>query len=222
MAVPRAELSVGPHLSWLLTGVPDAFLNVVFRTDLPPDRPGEIVDEALRHFRFRHVSKLSWWADTPGGDIGQHLMSRGLTFNANGTAMAADVRSVQDNMPTPGLEIVPVEDRAALQAWIQVMRVGFGLPGLAQRQLLELFAAVALEPPMHTFLAMLDRQPVRHLELFLGAGVAGIYNVTCLPEARGIGPWVAIIILGRSGGRTLVLPGPSHGVTLVRFPGSRT
>ena len=37
---PSSELSVGPHLSWLLTGVPDAFLNVVFRTDLPSDHAG--------------------------------------------------------------------------------------------------------------------------------------------------------------------------------------
>lgn len=190
---PGAELSVGPHLSWLLTGVPDAFLNVVFRTDLPPDDPGEIVDEALGRFRSRHVARLSWWVETPGGDQGQLLVSRGLTFNPGGTAMAADVRPIRaDVPPATGLKIVPVQDRAALQPWIQVMRVGFGLPELAQRRLLELFAAVALEPPMHTYLAMLDGRPVATAQLFVGAGVAGIYNVTCLPEARGRGIGTAV------------------------------
>ena len=88
---PGSELSVGPHLSWLLTCVPDAFLNVVFRTDLPPNRSGEVIDEALRHFQSRQVARLSWWVETPGGETGQQLKSRGLTFNAGGTAMAADV-----------------------------------------------------------------------------------------------------------------------------------
>ncbi len=190
---PGSELSVGPHLSWLLTGVPDPFLNVVFRTDLPSDHPSEVVDEALRHFRSRHVARLSWWVEGPGGITGQHLMSRGLTFNVGGSAMAAEVRSVQDGAPTlAGLEIVLVEDRTALDPWIQVMRVGFGLPEQANRQLLELFAAVALEPPMHTYLAMLDGRPVATSQLFLGAGVAGVYNVTCLPDARGRGIGAAV------------------------------
>jgi GNAT superfamily N-acetyltransferase len=192
---PGAELSVGPHLSWLLTGVPDAFLNVVFRSDLPPDHASEIVDEALGHFRSRHVARLSWWVETPGGAQGRLLTSRGLTFNAGGTAMAADVRSIRNQVPPPaGLAIVPVEDRTALLPWIQVMRVGFGVSELAQGRLLELFAAVALEPPMHTYLAMLDGRPVATSQLFLGAGVAGIYNVTCLPAARGRGIGTAVTL----------------------------
>jgi ribosomal protein S18 acetylase RimI-like enzyme len=191
--VPVAELSVGPHLSWLLTGVPDPFLNVVFRTDLPSDRVTEIVDEALRHFRSRHVARLSWWADWSGADPGQHLLRRGLTFDASGTAMAADLRSVDDTAPTPaGLVVAPVEDRTTLQRWIQVMSVGFGISKDAESRLLELFATVALEPPMQTYLALLDGRPVATSQLFVGAGVAGIYSVTCLPDARGRGIGTAV------------------------------
>jgi GNAT superfamily N-acetyltransferase len=190
---PGVELSVGPHLSWMLTGIPDAFLNVVFRTDLPADRAGAVVDDALSHFRARRITRLSWL--TPGADAGRLLVSRGLTFDAGGTGMAADLASVPDGLPAPaGLEIVPVEDRATLQPWVHVMRVGFGTPELAEPDLLDLFAAVMSAPRMCTYLALMDGRPVATSQLFLAAGVAGIYNVTCLPEARGQGIGAAVTL----------------------------
>lgn len=190
---PAAELSIGPSLSWLLTGVPDPFLNVVFRTDLPSDGLTEIVDDVLSYFRSRHVARLSWWADWSGADPGQHLLDRGLTFHSRGTAMAADLRSVADNAPTPaGLIITRVESRTTLRPWIRVMSVGFGIPKEAESRLLELFSSVALEPPLQTYLAMLDGRPVATSQLFVGSGVAGIYNVTCLPAARGRGIGAAV------------------------------
>jgi GNAT superfamily N-acetyltransferase len=190
---PVCDLSIGPHLCWLLTGVPDAFLNVVFRCDLPPDRADDIVDEALDLFRARHIARLSWWVESSVSGVGRLLESRGLTFNKGGTAMAANLRSGLEEEPAPaGLEIIRVDDRIALGHWIEVMRVGFGLPQEARARLFELFVAVAFEPPTHTYLALLDGRPVATSQLFTGAGVAGIYNVTSLPAARGRGIGTAI------------------------------
>jgi len=185
---PASELSIGPHLSWLLTGVPDAFLNVVFRTDLPTDHASDTVDEALQHFRSRHIARLSWLVESNLTEVARLLESRGLTFAEGGTAMAADLPAVPAEVPTPdGLAIVRVEDQIALQQWIEVMRVGFQIPQAAEKPLFELFAAVALDPPMHTYLALHHGRPIATSQLLVGAGVAGIYNVTCLPEARGRG-----------------------------------
>ena len=185
---PVAELTVGPHLSWLLTGIPDAFLNTVFRVDIPPDRTAEVVDEALAQFHHKHVARLSWWADNPDDDVGRQLLRRGLTLASGPTAMAADLGSIPDQFDLPpGLVIAPVVDHEQLKAWVHVSCVGFEIPEWAERRVLELCAPVALEPPMHSYLAVLDGRPVATSQLFLGAGVAGIYNVTTLPEARGRG-----------------------------------
>jgi GNAT superfamily N-acetyltransferase len=190
---PGAELSVGRHLSWLLTGIPDAFLNVVFRTGLPPDHAGEVVDEALAHFRARRISTLSWWA--PGADAGRLLASRGLTFDEGGTGMAADLGGLPESVPTrAGLVIVPVEDRASLWPWVRVMRVGFETPEQAEPDLVRVFAATLSVPQMRTYLALRDGRPVATSQLLMAAGVAGVYNVTCLPDARGQGIGAAVTL----------------------------
>ena len=38
---PKAEWHAGPDLTWLLTGIPDTFNNVVLQTRLPPNGAGE-------------------------------------------------------------------------------------------------------------------------------------------------------------------------------------
>ena len=72
------------------------------------------------------------------------------------------------------------------------MRIGFGTPESAERDLLEVFAAIGSGPQMCSYLVLLDGQPVATSQVLLGAGVAGIYQVTCLPEARGRGIGTAV------------------------------
>lgn len=194
---PRAELSVGPYLTWFITGIPDSFLNVVFRTQLPSDGAGEIIDETLAHFRSKNVTRLSWWADadTPRTELDRQLLSRGLAFNEGGTGMAADLQALPQDLPTPaGLSIIPVEDNARLKQWIHVTSIGFGIGEYGENQWLDLFADLAFELPTRSYLALLNGQPVATSQVFMSAGVAGIYNVTCLPEARhqGIGAAVTL------------------------------
>ena len=192
-----AELFVSPYLTYLLTSIPDAFLNVVFRTQLPSHRTGELIDETLAHFRSRNVQRLSWWAEseTPRTELETHLVSRGLIFNEGGTGMAADLGALPENLHSPaGLTIRPVEDTTALQQWVHITRIGFGIPEDAERRLFDLFADVVFELPMQCYLAILNGQPVGTSQFLLSAGVAGIYNVTCLPEARGQGIGAAITL----------------------------
>jgi ribosomal protein S18 acetylase RimI-like enzyme len=192
-----AELFDNPYLTYLLTSIPDAFLNVVFRTQLPSQRTDELIDETLAHFRSRNVQRLSWWAEgeTSRTELEKHLVSRGLIFNEGGTGMAADLGALPENLHSPaGLKIRPVEDTTALQQWVHITRIGFGIPEKAEGRLFDLFADVAFKDPMQCYLAILNGQPVGTSQFLLSAGVAGIYNVTCLPEARGQGVGAAVTL----------------------------
>jgi GNAT superfamily N-acetyltransferase len=197
---PSAELFDGPYMNWFLSGVPDPFMNVVLCTQLPPEGAGEIIDEALTHFRSMDVKRLSWWAetDTPRTDLDKQLLTHSLIFKEGGTGMAADLMALHEDLSIPaGLRIIPVEDRATLKQWIHVTSIGFGIPEYGERQFFELFANLNFELPVRSYLALLDGQPMGTSQFFLSAGVAGIYNVTCLPEARhqGIGAAITLTAL---------------------------
>src|SRR3972149_11979529 len=109
---PSVELSIGRYLTWLMTDLPDHFMNLVVCTQLPSEGIDELIDSALTHFRSLNIRKLSWLAQegVPANEIKKYLLAHGLIFSESfATEMAADLMSLPDDLPTPiGLRIVPV------------------------------------------------------------------------------------------------------------------
>jgi GNAT superfamily N-acetyltransferase len=190
------ELSIGRYLTWLITNMPDHFMNLVVCTQLPSEGANELIESALTHFRSLNIRKLSWLAQegVPALEIKEYLLSHGLTFRESfAIEMAADLTSIPSDLPVPaGLEILPVEDERTLRQWIQIASIGFGVPKEFEGVWFDFFAEAVFERPFRSYLALLDGQPVSTSQLFTSAGVAGIYNVTCIPEARGQGIGAAI------------------------------
>lgn len=214
---PKAELRDGPHLSWLLTGIPDTFNNVVFETQLPPERASDLIEQALDHFRTKNLARVAWWTEEgpQGAALKEQLVAHGLTFSEGATGMAVDLRALSKDLPRPaGLSITSVENRKTLEDWARVVNIGFGLPEWSERIWVDLFDDLTFALPLRSYLAILDGQPVGTSQLFVGAGVAGIYNVTCLPEARGRGVGAAItlepLLAAREMGQHMAILQASH------------
>ncbi len=194
----KAELSIGRYLTWLMTDLPDHFMNLVVCTQSPAEDPDELVESALTHFRSMNIQKLSWLtrAGAQSMELNQSLLTNGLTFRkAFATEMAVDLSILPETLSTcPGLKIIPVESSQTLKQWIHVASIGFRI-GEAHEQIWQNhFADVILNPQYRTYLALLDDKPVGTSQLFLSQGTAGIYNVTVLPEARcqGIGSAITL------------------------------
>ena len=99
--------------------------------------------------------------------------------------------------------------------------VGFGISEFGERRFFELYVALGFERPVRSYLAVLNGLPVATSQLFLSAGVAGIYNVTCLPGARrqGIGAAVTLTALleaRRQGYRISILQASTLGYPVYR------
>jgi len=195
-ASPSVELSIGRHLTWLVTDMPDHFMNLVVCTQLPEEGIAELVEHALSHFRDLNIRKLSWLAHegAQATELKKQLMAHGLTFRESfASEMAIDLTPFTAHSPLPaGLTIVPVEDDETLKQWIHVASIGFGVPKDIQDVWFKFFTYAACTLPFRTYLALLNGEPVATSQLFISAGVAGIYNVTCLPAARGQGIGAAI------------------------------
>jgi len=195
---PKVELSIGPYLSWLITDVPNFFMNLVVCTQLPSDGVDDLIENALDHFRRMKIRKLSWLLQegVEAGEIDQALLAHGLTFKESyATEMAVDLSLVPGDLPAPpGLKIIPVVDGSTLQQWIHIASIGFGIGEEFERVWYDFYADVIFDKWFRTYLALLDGKPVGTSQLFLSEGVAGIYNVTCLPEARNKGIGSAITL----------------------------
>ena len=194
---PNVELSVGKYLTWLVTNMPDHFMNLVVCTELPAEGIDELIEGALNHFRSLNIKRLSWLTEegVPALEIKKHLEARGLTFSESfATEMAADLMTLRESNSIPKhLSIVRVEDEQTLRKWIHVASIGFGVPMDVEEVWFEFFSYAACAAPFQTYLALLNGKPVGTSQLFTSAGVAGIYNVTCIPEARGQGIGTAIV-----------------------------
>lgn len=178
--------------------MPDHFMNLVVCTELPLEGIDELIENALAHFKTLNVKKLSWLArdGVPAYEIRKHLTTRGLTFRESfATEMAVDMNVLQEDLPKlNGFEIVSVEDEITLKKWIHVASIGFGVPTDVEDVWFEFFNYAACKSPFHTYLALLNGEPVGTSQLFVSGGVAGIYNVSCIPEARGQGIGSAIVL----------------------------
>jgi GNAT superfamily N-acetyltransferase len=195
---PSVELSIGRYLTWLITNMPDHFMNLVVCTQLPSEGIDELIGDALAHFRSLNIGRVSWLAQegVPATEIKKYLVAQGLTFRESfAIEMAADLRSVPDDVPTPiGLKIVPVVAGKTLQQWIHAASIGFEVREEFEKVWFDFFVEAVFDTRFRTYLAILDGQSVGTSQLFLSAGVAGIYNVTCIPEARGQGIGAAITL----------------------------
>lgn len=195
---PSVELSIGRYLTWLITNMPDHFMNLVVCTQLPPEGTDQLIESALAHFRELNIRKLSWLAQegVPAAEIKKALIAHGLTFRESfATEMAADLSLLPEDLPLgPGLRIVPVDGGDALRQWIRVASIGFGVSEEFEQVWYDFFVDAIFDTRFRTYLALLNGKPVGTSQLFLSESVAGIYNVTCMPEARGQGIGSAITL----------------------------
>ena len=75
-----------------------------------------------------------------------------------------------------------------------VASIGFRINEEFEKFWYDFFVDAIFNPKFRTYLALLNGKPVGASQLFLSEGVAGIYNVTCIPEARGLGIGSAITL----------------------------
>jgi GNAT superfamily N-acetyltransferase len=171
------------------TPVPHAWYNGMISSEPPGPDASETVRATVEYFKGHGVAAFTWWLP-PGlraDDWSPHLLPHGFAFDQRTPGMARDLADLPA-LEAPGLDIRRVEDRETLRAWAHTFTAGYELPESFVDPLFELYNGLCgPERPLRSYLAYRDSEPVATSSLFLGAGVAGIYDVATLPAARGQG-----------------------------------
>ena len=226
---PKAEYHDSSELSWLLTGIPTPSMNTVVLKQGDPGRAGAVIERTLGHFRSRGVTKCSWWMGSGAEPavLAPHLEARGLPYREGAPGMAVDLLKLNEDLPVPArLAIEQVQNAETLRTWAHAACEGLGLPISSVQSGIDLFAGLGCELPVRNYLGVMEGKPLATSQLFLGAGVAGIYVVSTISEARrqGIGTAMTLAPLrdARSMGyRVGILHSSPMGVGMYRRLGFR-
>jgi ribosomal protein S18 acetylase RimI-like enzyme len=216
-----------PDLCWYITPkVPHPLFNHVYFTRLPREEDLDArIEELRKHFALHQLPLM--WSVGPfsrPSALASHLESHGFRCVEESPGMALDLKVLNEDIPFPSeLAIERVSNAEVLSEFVEVMRVGFEMPEFTVDGLLEVFSAVGLtdKSPWRNYVGRLDGEVVNTASLALVAGVAGIYNVATVPEARrrGFGAAMTLAALGEArelGNRIGILQSSAEGLGVYR------
>jgi GNAT superfamily N-acetyltransferase len=195
---PQGELWEDPELVQVYTGLPIALCNGIFGARLVPGMVDTTTEATIDYLASRRVPAL-WWTGpgTQPPDLGRHLQDHGFVHTGDVPGMAVDLLALQEDHPRPpGLTIERVEEGEMLRTWARVAWVGTGFPEQHQDEFADLEVRCGIAPgrPRHRYLGFQNGLPVATSAMVLHAGVAGIYAVATLPEARRQGLGTALTL----------------------------
>jgi len=190
---PGATLYEDQELLWFTTGLPYGMFNAVLHTHLTAERVDAKIDEILGYFQA-HQLPVSWIIrpSTQPANLGTYLEAHGFTHIMDKSGMAADLSALNEDIPAPpDLRIEEIRNEEMLKQLLIIESQGFGSPEAVSKVYYDTYVNIGLSKdlPWQHYLGLLNDEPVAISSLLLHAGVAGIYGVATIPEARrqGIG-----------------------------------
>lgn len=204
---PKITVVDTPELYHEDMGFTDFSFQGVLYTNLTSDNVDEKIEEVTAYFTS-HNYPFTWMVSptTKPDNLDERLNAHGFKEIDGSPGMAVKLHELVDDREKPrGLSIEMVEDESMLRLWWSLWSRGYPMP----EKLADFYADASVyigadpEGPMKYYIGYLDGIPIATSQLLLGSGVAGLYSVTVVPEARGKGIGTEMSLHPLRGARSL-------------------
>lgn len=191
--LPEGEFHEDEEAQWRLTSHPSSLYNGIALARFEMGDIDAKIERLLKPFKERGLP-VSWSVGpaTRPANLGTYLQAHGLRVVHASTGMAVDLHALnEEHEASPGLRVEVVDDLEMLRHYARVSMRGFDASPEDNDIYFRTYAAIGFgaDLPWRHFIGWLDDQAVAVSSLLLHAGVAGVYGVATVPEARrqGIG-----------------------------------
>lgn len=189
-----------PKAVWFYTGVPHPLFNGVISARLARDEVESTRDALQACIKERDAPAL-WWVGplAKPENLGAVLEQSGLQPAGQAPGMAVELGALPEAAAISGFSVERVDSTEKQGLWARIAAAGTGFPDAAGEALERIEASLG-DPQykaQRRYIGMLDDVPVATSALVLEEGVAGIYAVATLPDARnkGIGRTMTLLPL---------------------------
>ena len=200
---PRGELHEQDGVLWIETPIQSLPYNAVVRTHLEGELADSTLDRLLARYRGRGVDFM--WLVHPTAtpsDLGERLISRGLRPVEHATGMSLELSEWAAAQPATRVD--EVTDEAGLAAYGSLIMKYWEIPPHEQALVSDLNRYWSRDRTRgHRFVAFSDDGvPLGkgYLSLEGPSGIAAIFGMSVLPEARGrgVGGAMTVAMLNRA------------------------
>ena len=184
---PKSEFHDGKDLIWFITGYPVSVLNAISGAKISGKNIDAVIEETLKHFEKHHVP-TTWWVgpSTRPENLGEYLEQHGFEKTLEMPGMTIDLSTLDTVEYPDDFSIMVVSNENRLRTWADTQSKGFGGSQDQADIFFEFEKSLGMNPHSQwlRFVGLLNDEPVAVSILFLGAGVAAIFNVAVVPEWR--------------------------------------
>jgi ribosomal protein S18 acetylase RimI-like enzyme len=201
--LPGAELLESDGISMHHAFPTNPMFKGIWAPRLTADELHSAAEEALAWHRARGSSHIFWWAGPSAQptDLAARVVHHGFRpFELDAPGQVADLAQLDwgslARVPA-GFGAERVEDDRALETFGQTFVEAFEIPDWAGHAWVDATQAFGVgHAPWEMYVGSLDGRAVATNMLFFGAGVATVFAIGTVPDARGRGIGAAITLHG--------------------------
>jgi ribosomal protein S18 acetylase RimI-like enzyme len=168
----------------------------VHLSNIPEEKADEVITSVIK--RYEEIEKpWTWWIGPTckPDNLSEYLEKHGLKHDSDTPYMALELEKLNDIRTPDELEVIQVQDSEMLYKWSEAIATGFGFSHLVDDVFdVENHESLWNLPNRIRYVGLMDGAPVCGSTVFVDQGVAGIYQVATVSEARGKGYGTAVTL----------------------------